>query len=225
MDPQGTTVLDWLTAIGTVGAVVVALYIGVIRERRRQPSLSLTFEQLDPPDALEVPENRGTEKTTLIVYIHLLVSNRKGRHAAQDVEVIVTNVREMSARDGQSAVRGRITLGDQSLRWSNSSQEAKRTYTSIPAGVTRRVDFVRVENGLDEQGRLPLVLDVWPQPVNQRTHLRSASLAIELAVTASNADARRYTVVVHFDGHFDAGYAQHAGRIWDHLRVVPPSAA
>jgi hypothetical protein len=97
VEAHGTGVLGWLTAIGTLGAVLVALYIGVIRERLQEPSLSLSFVKLDPPDALEVPENKGTDKTTLIVYIHLLVANKKARRVAQDVEVIVTNVIEIRA--------------------------------------------------------------------------------------------------------------------------------
>jgi len=46
-----------------------------------------------------------------------------------------------------------------------------------------------------------------------------------LVVTASNADAKRYTVVVDFDGHFDADFTSDAGRIWDHVTIVPPSRA
>src|SRR4051794_11264626 len=106
MQHPAPSILDWLTGIGTMGAAVIALYIGVIRERLREPSLALSFVQLDPPDALEVPENRGTDKTTLIVYIHLLVSNRARRHAAHEVEVIVTNVTEIRPRPGQKPVRG-----------------------------------------------------------------------------------------------------------------------
>jgi hypothetical protein len=44
---------EWLTAIGTAEAAILALYIGVIREHLRRPQLSLLFD-------------RGTSDTALV---------------------------------------------------------------------------------------------------------------------------------------------------------------
>jgi hypothetical protein len=134
-------------------------------------------------------------------------------------------VAEIEPRPGRAPIAARISLGDQLLRWSNSGAENTRTRISIPAGVSRRLDFVRVENGLAPPGQLPLVLDVWPQPANRQTWLSSGRLRVELVVTASNADAKRYTVMVGFDGKLPATDAATAGTIWDHLRIVPRAPA
>jgi len=54
-----------------------------------------------------------------------------------------------------------------------------------------------------------------PKPVDRRHVVDSASFEIELAVTARNSDARRYRVVVHYDGGW-------GDDIWRHLSVQAP---
>ena len=52
-------------------------------------------------------------------------------------------------------------------------------------------------------------------PVDERHKLKSGKFESELAVTTRNADARRYRVVVSFDGSW-------GDSIWDHLKVDAP---
>jgi hypothetical protein len=52
-------------------------------------------------------------------------------------------------------------------------------------------------------------------PVDNRNQVTSGSFEVDLAVTARNADARRYRVVVNYDGGW-------GDDVWEHLRVQGP---
>jgi len=52
------SVREWAIAVGTVGATVVALYIGVRRERLRRPKLLLEYGGAEAGDAVVVSEPR-----------------------------------------------------------------------------------------------------------------------------------------------------------------------
>jgi hypothetical protein len=72
--------------VGGLVAALVALYIGVVRDRWRRPSLSL---HLKPGDLVSL----GTHGTPIAQYARLRVRNKRGRRSAQNVEVLVTAFR------------------------------------------------------------------------------------------------------------------------------------
>jgi hypothetical protein len=101
------------------------------------------------------------------------------------------------------------------LKWSNS---ADLTRATVAPGATRRLDFLRAENGGAPQGQLPLIVEVRPEPANDRHHLAPAEVRFEVLLTASNADATQYTIMVTWDGRFP----QDPSVLWTHLKIAPP---
>jgi hypothetical protein len=213
----GEHVREWGTAIGTLGATLAAVWV-IFGGRR--PKLRLTYVQREYPDVLPVPEHTGLKhKTQVIAYNHLTVTNTKRlAGAAVDVEVFLKEVEVVEPFPGQK--KQRFGLGDMALKWSNSSPESTRS--SVAPRASRRVDFLRVEDGLDQQGNLPLVVDVRPEPHNQLNHVRGARLRFEVLVTASNADAAQYTVIVDWDGRFAPGSLDDVNELYDHLGIGSP---
>jgi hypothetical protein len=181
--------------------------------------LELLYLQPEIPEVLEVPENLGKPgKTTLIAYTYLTVRNAQGRSVATDVEVFVKDA--YVSKPLTDVPSRHFGLGDLALKWSNT--QPKTTRASVPPGAERRLDFLRVENGRDAQGRLPLIVYVLPEPVHERHHVRGATVIFELLLTASNADAKGYTVQVNFDGTFPAESVTDAHQLWQHLTIVRP---
>lgn len=124
---MGDPTADWVTAIatvlaaiGTVGAVVLALWLQIWKERRSQPVLSL-----------QLPGTRrtfgfGGERFYGEVWV--AVSNLPDRRTARSVEVLLT------ARAMEDPVNPPPTFQDQPLRWDNALGFA----LDIPPGVQRR---------------------------------------------------------------------------------------
>jgi len=214
----GSYVRDWGTAIGTVGATAVAASV-VVRGRLKQPKLTLSFISPAHPDVLPVPEHApGDGRTTLIAYVYLSVTNARRRVAATDVEVLLKEVEIVDQpRDG--AAPAPFGLGDMALKWSNSPDATRAV---VPPGATRRLDFLRIENGRGTKGKLPAIVETRPEPSNERHHLPPAKVRFELMVTASNSDAKQYTVMVDWDGSFPTDDPTRAGVLWKHLSVGRP---
>jgi hypothetical protein len=115
------SVTDWLTAIGTVGAVVVAVSLQwwiSWSEKRRAPVLTLVKDELWKVMTDGWPSLR------------LAVRNEPGRHAAHDVQVSVDRVTEANG----AVIHN---LANTSLRWSSPVTTAVVT---IPPGAARYVD-------------------------------------------------------------------------------------
>jgi hypothetical protein len=86
---------EWLIALGTVGATVVALYVGVLRDRFRRPSLDVSFDPADSRDLQVVGMRIDSHPKggTRAAYARLKVTNRTGRNTAEEVQVLVERVR------------------------------------------------------------------------------------------------------------------------------------
>jgi len=69
-ESAGQIVREWLTAIGTVLAVFAAVYVGVIRDRLRRPSLTLAF---DPETSDRVVVEVGAYGPPDVAYVRLRV--------------------------------------------------------------------------------------------------------------------------------------------------------
>jgi hypothetical protein len=94
------SIRDWAIAVGTVGATMVALYIGVWRERWRRPKLSLEYHGPTGGDAVVVRDVHFWGALTDVAYVRLRVVASKRRTAADNVEVMVLGVRELAPREG-----------------------------------------------------------------------------------------------------------------------------
>jgi hypothetical protein len=206
--PVGQVVREWLVAFGTIGATFVAVYVGVLRERWRRPKLSLEYGGPSNGDAVEAHgENRWVG-----AYVRLRVTAAKRRYAAEDVEVMVLGARELEAREGNPPASGGIAIDGQLLGWSNTES----TRMTIPSDTHRHLDLLHIIKAETASGAAPAWIAVRPVYNDGRNSTKSGTFELELAVSARNANARRYRVVAHYDG----GWGDDP---WRHLAVDAPT--
>jgi hypothetical protein len=198
----------WATvavAIGTIGAVVYALFRDVVVTPRRRPKLELLFDGTGS-DQVVVATGGGD-----VGQVRLRVANGAGKDTADDVVVLVTEVRRLDETTGVAEVTP-ILLP---LTWSGSNPPL--TVASVHPGSQRHVDLVHVE--LPARDAV-LRLDVTPKPPGDRDRLAPGAFEIPVEIRARNADAVSYVIPVAWDGTRNA-----KAPIWDHLRVGPPRSS
>jgi hypothetical protein len=139
-------VATMVAAIGTVAAVVVALYLNLWRESRRRPELELSIDEESAAISIwalswEESEFDPGYPPGQPEVLYLRVSNQSGRTTAQDVEVLLT---ERIVSDKPGGFTG-ISFENRSLAWGYLTTEDGRPVTSvsIPAGVMRKVEVAR----------------------------------------------------------------------------------
>jgi len=182
--PFASSAAEWLTAVGTLLAVVVAVGLQGwldFRAKRRRPLLTLRF------DEHKYQEENNPETGAGIPYLRLAVTNARGKETARDVEILLLRVDEV----GGGGVKR--WLVNPAFAWANSLDPMPRM--TIPPGVTRYVDigcWVRSSG-------LILKLCVKPEPGSGRHHLPPGRYRLLLSVTARNADATTWSAELSFD--------------------------
>lgn len=211
-----------VTAVGAILAVGVSVYVGVLRDRFRRPKLSLSFAPLktdsSSTDEIVVEDPTGTVEAA---YVRLKVVTAKRRRAAEGVEVMVLSARGLVARPGHAPILGfsTIPIDGMLLRWSNTDPTQSITRLVIPSGIYRHVDLLRVDRAPSGIGT-ETQIEVRPEPGNRRHVVDAfAKFELQLAVTAANADARRYRLEIEFDGEWAPN---DKFDVWDHLSVSSP---
>jgi hypothetical protein len=172
-----SSLTDWLTALGTIGAVIVAVSLQwwiSWSEKRRAPVLTLAKDEL------------WKETTSGWPSLRLAVRNASGKRAAEDVQVSVDRVSEAN---------GAITrnLPNISLRWTNLTEGPAVT---IPAGASRYVDVGSFIDGPAHGHHAAPVLAL-ATPVGG-FRVMQPPVVVDLTVTATNCDARRWHVSITF---------------------------
>jgi hypothetical protein len=138
-------ILDWLVgistaaaAVGTLAAVVVALYLSTWREHRRRPVLKLALDRNDGfgtgPTGYLGLDSLGDD--TPVDPVYLIVSNERRKNTAHDVEVLLL-----------AGPEGRHRLIDhRPLPWVVASPSGSEYVTriSVPPGVARKVVLMHV---------------------------------------------------------------------------------
>jgi hypothetical protein len=184
-------------AIGTIGAVGYALFRDLIVTPRRRPKLELAF---DPAGTDRVVVGTSEERDT--AHVRLRVTNRPGKDTADDVVVMVTEVR--GPDDGETK-----PIGLPLTWWSGSSPTL--TVASVHPASERHVNLLTWSEDA------PPRLAVGAEPAVGRDTLDTGTSEIAVEVRARNADAIRYVIPVSWDGGSSGEAAP-----WDHLRVEPP---
>jgi hypothetical protein len=197
-----------LTAIGTVGAVIVALYLGFFRDRRHHPVLRLD-------SGVVQVLNRDTQApgSASLAIATLRVSNRRGRDTASDVEVVVQSV----SVDGQL-----VPLAIRPLMWT----QAFSSVLDIGPGSVFDVNLLRVTRMGQEGARRAAIgyADInatagfFLPPQAELDQLPAGEYRFTLSVRGRNLDARIWTVRARFDGVWGEGVDD----ISEHLLVQAP---
>jgi hypothetical protein len=212
----GGDVTDWLGtvaaligAVGTLGAVFLALWLQWLRVQRRRPSLTLHFDKTR--DRVSVPQRAKDRQEPLDYRSHWVrprVTNKTGGDSAEDVEIVLVRVEALDNETGRSSQR-ESNLEGLSLKWS----EVKSAKASVPPGVTRHFDLVHVDNmrveadgnvvkreeDVESRGEAPIRFDVYPTPQAKYYRVFRPKYKVTLAVTARDTDAKFYSTVVTYD--------------------------
>jgi hypothetical protein len=214
----GAAVDTWATvfvAVGTVGAVAYALFRDLVVVPRRRPKLDLRFDHAGN-DQVVVGTSGGVDAA----YVRLRVANARGKDTADDVVVMVTEVRRLE--DSEDAIAETRPIAHP-LSWSGSSPP--RAMGSVHPGSERHIDLLHVDLPAREETEIgrrwsettPVQLDLTPKPAGGRELLSLGRYEISVEIRARNADAIRYAISVRWDGEWSGEEA-----IWEHLRVEPP---
>ncbi|HEY6604953.1 MAG TPA: hypothetical protein VIZ44_01280 [Gaiellaceae bacterium] len=162
----------------------------------------------------------GTAPGFEAAYVRLRVANRAGKDTADDVVVMVTEVRRLSDSEEATAEVRPIGLP---LAWSGTSPPL--TVASVHPGSQRHVDLLHVDWPARDEVEIarkwsetvPLQLDLTPKPLGGQEILHSGTYEISVEIRARNADVICYTVPVSWDGKWSGKAA-----MWDHLGVETP---
>jgi hypothetical protein len=199
------------TAIGTIGAVVVALGVALLGPRRlAAPTLSVSI-RMRPPDSHRVVSTMTyLPKSSLMqaptYYCRLRISN-DGNDEARDVEVQLLRLRRLG-QDG-SWTEDPVFL-PLSLQWSHS-REVMIVRPKLLPGLFRYCDLCHVEDPAGpfaaKSGDPWLVLntEVEPnefEPGSWPTKKPPGHYELDFAVAAANAKTVYRTARINFDGWF-----------------------
>jgi hypothetical protein len=139
------------------------------------------------------------------------VANGPGKDTADDVVVMVTEMRPADSEDTRP-----IHLP---LTWSGTNPPL--TVSAVHPGSARHIDLLHVDLPAGDEAEIaPLELDLNPKPTGGRDLLEPGTYEISIEIRARNADALRYAIPISWDGKRPGGAA-----MWDHLRVEPPRKA
>jgi len=222
---------DWITAIasafaavGTVGAVIVALWGPRWRQERKRPKLTLGVECDWKAGMIYLTVTNDKRKDTAIdVELHVIDANRAAGHGPYAPG-------EMSAHQPKI---GRPLAAAESLEIAASQ--------SIPAGFTRRWNFVRHHDFKKEDTDLSAFLEnpsvplvvlpeeddlmerwLWPTlpetDAPRRSRAQGAPARIRLAVAGSNVPAHDYVVHLGFDP-IALGLYEHSTNAWFSVEI------
>jgi hypothetical protein len=192
-------VAEWIGAVGTALAVILALWLQWLRVWLRRPALVLEFD--GKRDRADIRHADGYASH----WVRPRVRNRPGRDSADDVEVMLARVRLLDEAAGSRSERPEELLEGLALKWS----ELTSTKVSMPPGTARRIDFVHVDNtrversadGAEERlERAPIRFDVCPLPAAKYHRAFGQAYEVTLALTARDTDAVYYVTHVSYDG-------------------------
>jgi hypothetical protein len=198
-----------------VGAVAYALFRDLFVVPRLRPRLDLRFDA-SGNDHVVVGTAGGFDAAS----VRPRVANGAGKDTADDVVVMVTEVRRLEDSEQTVAEAKPIVLP---LTWSGSSPPL--TVASVHPGSERHIDLLHVDWPARDEIEIarkwsepvPVQLDLTPKPAGAQDILHSGRYEVSVEVRARNADATRYVVPVSWDGKWSGKAA-----MWDHLRVEPP---
>ena len=215
-----------VAAIGTLSAVLVALYRDTWRQRKTRPLLSL---HLDPRWSETNRDLFWQQGRSPAHWLRLEVRNGKGRRSAEEVEVLLTAFYAIGGEDEA----WQPPMDTWPLKWSAT----RDPQVQIPPDVSRYVDLVRfpaphVSDGgggtspasPDDELTTTGVLCVNREGASAASGSAASDRVfgnhryrIELAVVARDVDSRTYDMQIEFDGRY-----RYPPDFWDGMTLTPP---
>jgi hypothetical protein len=212
---------DWLTAIGTVGSVVLALLLALWGEEIThwfvRPRLSLKA-RVRRPDAERTKRQKLSGQSAGTAYFFRLAVRNRGNAAARDVQVFLAGV-ERITKAGSEPVEQFTPMN---LTWAYRGSSTLPTL--LPDMPPTYCDLAHVDEpepigfAQSQKGMASLVLDV-EFPANTLGHVLAAgTYHFHVILAAENCRPRNYRLEIIFSGNwysteekmFDAGFKMRA---------------
>jgi hypothetical protein len=222
----------WLTAIGTAGAVVVALVIALFQEKLRRwyyhPTLEVSASPKLPDCTklpyVQVPHVSFSEsnqpimvprRETTSYYLRILVKNN-GRETARNVEVYAKKLVRHRKSDSQWEKDARFP--PMNLVWSNSEPDQRNYLRFLPPGMSKHCDVGHILDPKDRKdfeaddnpelkladNEVSLTFDLIQRSLHKGYIVRQGEYRLEIVIAADNVDAVTKDVRIYFDGQWDA---------------------
>lgn len=181
------SITDWLTAIGTIGAVVIALFLNTLLKWYRRPILTIEFEN-KAPFCRHVPQ---TNKS-IAYFLRLRVKNT-GRSMARDCEGKLVKIQDFNPR------YERTDFDPSNLHWaghgtSNAISIHKKAYEYL--------DIIHVRN--DVSSILLKTNEV--EPRGFPFAFPRQDYILDVVLCGKNTEPVEKFFRVHIERSFEAGY-------------------
>jgi hypothetical protein len=207
VDPDALSVsAEVFSAVGTVGAVVVALFLQYFNVRRARPRLSVEFS-----DRLHDEDMALVDLEHPSLFVRLKVRAEAGKDVARNVQVLLLRV------DRPTRTLPAPVVPSRNLKWADTPNEK----LDIPPGIWRRFDFLTLWVEPPGGGGHCLVPMLYqydePWPPHPRNFLRDTGrYRMALAVVADNTDSTFWQV----DLDYAPGPVAEIADLCRQLRVV-----
>jgi hypothetical protein len=192
--PLAADIPTWVGAVGTILAVVAALFLQLALPWFRRPRLELVsfdISQQSGDRSLVTAADKPSSKAEYSsLWFRLRVENSGRGDAARNAQVTVTRVRRIDGEELGTVIPTRP------LKWA----DLPRALTDIPAGVIRHVDVasLRRQPGVKTNGRLRL--ELFPRDDHDLRHwLKPGTYQLELVVSADGVRPRFYSLELTVD--------------------------
>jgi len=196
---------EWLTAIGTVGAVIVALVLALFGEKIGRlvvrPKLSLRKVRVGRPDSERTRRVTMTGANAGIAYFFRLAILNRGNTAAHDVQVFLESVERVVNGKPEEVTE----FTPMNLVWSyRGSATLPTLLPDMPPTYCdlAHVDEPKPEVDLKEKQAASLVLDVEFPPNTGGHVLDAGTYYFHLILAGANCRPRRYKLEVIFPGNW-----------------------
>jgi hypothetical protein len=185
------TVVDWAqvgSAVGTLAAVIVALFGVQLQRLILPPRLDLSIKNIQGVDVSEELEENGVTREVQLRYFHLRVSNPHRWSAITAVRVYLLRIEDFSSGETPGDWRGEVPLP-----W----RFPKEVPPALDIGFPRDCDLCAV--GSDGVFRL-FQATRWGFPGKYHAKKAPISLTLTLRARGLEADSRCLAVELGWDG-------------------------
>ncbi|HET6614929.1 MAG TPA: hypothetical protein VFH62_03490 [Dehalococcoidia bacterium] len=204
----------------TSAALALALGLG-LKEWIARPRVTLILRHRSrPAEVSDRVVTRRMDTGETAAFVRLRVDNR-GRSTARRVGVRVLQVHHYDDRE-DAWIRTTPELDGRLLQPSNQLPDAQSLDTlDVFPSSDGIVDLASVNCDAGSAGFGCISVEIgYPRPRNGANLLEPGTWQLDLLVSGDNITAKRYFVVLSFDG---ATPGLNSAEIWDHFRIDGPS--
>ncbi len=205
------SIVNLMTALATIMAVIVALFQDWIRRWWNKATLDLSL-LLEPPDCHQIRMNKSNGNAGLeVIYLRVRVNNISQRKA-EKVEIMITKLWRITS-EGNELVSSFLPM---SLKWSHYGTSDQ----NIPAQTFKHCDIGPVFPLMDGKAKMKFDVVTQPNEVSGGIFpniINAGKYQFELITTADNARSSKTLWYLEFDGVW---VSNEKAMLADHIKIM-----